>query len=46
MSEDSKRGINWDELKGLSDDQIEEKAKKISYNNDSGVKNKTYYRLL
>ena len=29
MSEDSKRGINWDELKGLSDDQIEEKAKKI-----------------
>ncbi len=29
MSENSERWINWDELKGLSDDQIEEKAKKI-----------------
>ena len=29
MSENSERWVNWDELKGLSDDQIEEKAKKI-----------------
>lgn len=29
MSEDSKRWINWDDLKDLSVDQIEEKAKQI-----------------
>ncbi len=29
MSENTKRAINWNDLKGLSDDQIEEKAKTI-----------------
>ena len=29
MSENSERWVNWDELEGLNDDQIEEKAKSI-----------------